>query len=63
MVEGTPLLRVQVRKGLVGSNPILSATFPHVCNVLVCRDSGKSDFRGAPVCPEIRRLKFIEKTT
>jgi hypothetical protein len=26
VVEGTPLLRVQVRKGLEGSNPFLSAT-------------------------------------
>jgi hypothetical protein len=25
VVEGTPLLRVQARKGLMGSNPILSA--------------------------------------
>ena len=26
MVEGTPLLRVQARKGLEGSNPFVSAT-------------------------------------
>ena len=28
MVEGTPLLRVQARKGLEGSNPFVSATCP-----------------------------------
>lgn len=28
MVEGTPLLRVQARKGLEGSNPFHSATCP-----------------------------------
>ena len=28
MVEGTPLLRVQARKGLEGSNPFVSATYP-----------------------------------
>ena len=28
MVEGTPLLRAQTRKGLEGSNPFVSATCP-----------------------------------
>ncbi len=30
MVEGTPLLRVQIGNGLEGSNPFLSATLPHI---------------------------------
>lgn len=29
MVEGTPLLRAQTRKGLEGSNPFVSATCRH----------------------------------
>jgi hypothetical protein len=28
VVEGTPLLRAQTRKGLEGSNPFVSATHP-----------------------------------
>lgn len=35
MVEGTPLLRVQVRKGLEGSNPFLSASFPNIPKWLI----------------------------
>ena len=36
MVEGTPLLRAQTRKGLEGSNPFVSATHPYH-TVTLCR--------------------------
>ena len=35
MVEGTPLLRVQARKGLEGSNPFVSATCPRESVLLI----------------------------
>ncbi len=44
MVEGAPLLREYTRKGIEGSNPFLSATYPNPpSNVLTLTDSyGKS---------------------
>ena len=55
MVEGTVLLRRQFRKGLVGSNPILSAMIPARTTRTVAGVPGSSGVVGKP--------RAVSKTT
>lgn len=52
MVEGTPLLRVQIGNGLEGSNPFLSATISYGCNQLIFLMFWKVNFVRYPTLPE-----------
>lgn len=54
MVEGTPLLRAQTRKGLEGSNPFVSATHPLISLLFPFWRRFPPCFRGVS---GVRRLK------
>ena len=51
MVEGAPLLREYTRKGIVGSNPIFSATLPKdnsIKNLTLTERTAPSDIVSIP---------------